>query len=122
MGSNGTEKHWRLQAGCFDDSHGLSSQMLFAVLTLSSLPARAVHMCVHVHVDMLVWVCTGRSEVSVICHFSFFLLYLLRQVFSLNLELVDLARLVDQGISCLRLPRLETTSSCCPAHLFYLEA
>lgn len=60
-----------------------------------------------------------RSLSYVILHFS--LLYLLRQGFSLNLELVDLARLVDQGISCLRLPRLGTTSSCCPAHLLYLE-
>lgn len=72
MGSNGTEKHWRLQAGCFDDTHRLSSQMLSAVLTLSSLKARVVHMCAHVHVDMPVGVCTGSSEVSVICHPSLF--------------------------------------------------
>lgn len=48
-------KHWRLQAGCFDDTHRLSSQMLS-----------------HVHVDMPVGVCTGSSEVSVICHPSLF--------------------------------------------------
>lgn len=71
-GNQWHRKHWRLQAGCFDDTHRLSSQMLSAVLTLSSLKARVVHMCAHVHVDMPVGVCTGSSEVSVICHPSLF--------------------------------------------------
>lgn len=71
MGSNGTENTGGSKQAALMILR-LSSQMLSAVLTLSSLKARVVHMCAHVHVDMPVGVCTGSSEVSVICHPSLF--------------------------------------------------
>lgn len=104
---------------CFDGTHGLASQMLPPLLTLSCLPARAECLCVHVHADGCVWG-GHRSASGVILHYS--LLCFLRQGFSLDLELMDLARLVVQGFLCLKLPSPGTVGSCCPAHLFYTEA